>query len=146
MKNRKKLPKSVYVIMMDEKPIYVGSTTQKIEYRLAVHKCVHPYISQHRDEVSIFEIDVIKSLDELWKENYWIDYYVSLGFNLLNKQKALWLEYEKSGDAIGFNYNKEYATEYYRMWREKNKLKWRNYMKEYKRKESNEIKDIKKLL
>lgn len=81
-----------------EKIRYVGTTTKKIEERFSQHKycAIHPEkrgLPVHKWMYSIYKNGGkigIKKIDEcnedLWedREKYWINYYKTIGFNLMN--------------------------------------------------------------
>lgn len=139
MKRNQLFPKIVYVIILDEKPIYVGSTFCTLKKRIAEHRCsrTYPILRERREDIEIFEIDTITCSYELWKENYWVQYYRSLGYNIINKATPLFLDYISTGKQTKKTYNKEYATEYYRQWRERNHEKYTEYQRNYKRAHKN---------
>lgn len=126
-----KYPRNVYRIILDGKTIYVGSTASfynkkgsymlnKIEYRLDVHKHskIHSILVERKDDLIVDFIDYIRDSKDLDKEQKWIEFYEKEG-NLLNKEKALFLEW---GGKYG-TYNKDYTREYYREYRKNNKEK-----------------------
>ena len=139
MKRNELFPKSVYVIILDEKPIYVGSTISTLKKRIAEHRCsrTYPLLRERREDIEIYEIDKITCSYDLWKENYWIQYYRAEGYDLINKDTPLFLDYTSTGKQTKKTYNKQYNTEYYRGWRERNREKYREYMREYKRSHKN---------
>lgn len=147
MKKTNKFPRTVYLIKLNfDTPIYVGSTSIGKEKRLAQLKCKGALTPFKNQILTVEEIDTISSVEDLYKEYYWICYYRFLNPDLVNKNKALWLDYEgqmTSKEYFNIQYknyrknNKEYVREYcrefYNKKRKENPEKYREYMREYMR-------------
>lgn len=148
MKLNAKFPRKVYRLILSGETVYVGSiSTKSLKQRLGTHKMgyTHPILRERKDDLSIEQIDIIETEQELYKEQYWIDYYRNQGCKLLNKVSQLFISQSKE-------YNNQHQKEYskknpdkikeaQKKWRDNNKEKikeWRcrdkEKIKEYRRK------------
>jgi len=100
---------------------YVGSTIQKLEYRLTRHKLNKKYTERRQcsssklnlDKCEIYSLEVCNELDRKERERYWINKIDCVNERKLNFHREEW---EK-------NYNKQ--------WRDNHKKHLNEYQKEY---------------
>jgi hypothetical protein len=124
-------PRVVYHIILDNTPIYVGSTSGSLSHRLCNHKNspYHSLLRDRRDDLSMEVIDNINTPEELYKEGYHINRLRNEGVELLNVQNPEWRDYSGKYET----YNQTYTREFYQTWRIVNKEKYNEYQKEYMR-------------
>jgi hypothetical protein len=124
----KKVEKNIYKLIYNNTVIYVGITKNTLEKRKS---CGYTYIPKNIVKAS--KIELIERTNDWSKENYWIEYYKSLGYNLYNKRKGLGgynnNNYQKENFRQGKCYYDKYFKEYWAKYRQKES--WKKYMADY---------------
>jgi hypothetical protein len=83
-KKKDKYPKYLYVIYDESKPIYVGVTALLVEVRFS-STYRSEYIMKNKKRLTYRVVDLIKSKEELIKEQELILHFISKGHKLENK-------------------------------------------------------------
>ena len=113
----------IYKLILDEQVVYVGYTTNTLNYRKSNGYSNNPY----NDILKKSSIHLIEETDDKLRERYWIKYYRDIGIELLNI---------RGGN--GFN-QKEYSIEYNKKYRIENKEYIKEYNKSYEKSEKRKI-------
>jgi len=112
----------IYKLIYEDKVVYVGQTTQKLSRRK------HGDYGKNDEFFKLCDIELIEETNDISREIYWIEYYISIGQPLLNK---------RNGDNInGYKIThkdkiKEYLKEYMKKYRVLNKDKMLEYDRKY---------------
>jgi len=130
----------VYMLAF-ENLYYIGSTIQKLNERLSIHKCDYKKWLNKTTKKYCYAYDIIKNdnyeviiIEEVKnetkeecreREQNWIDFYGKK--NLINKYNANGYDKDKHK-----NYNKEYLKEYRKINKEKTKQYNKDYYKQNK--------------
>ena len=111
--------------------IYIGSTTQSLSQRKAIHlsdkynTCSSREILQYEDaRIILIEKYSCNDNEELkQREQYFMDKFRAEGFKLVNKQRAFGLDLQRRKNTIKewSEKNKEKMNENHKKWREENK-------------------------
>lgn len=131
----------IYKLIFKGEVVYIGQTKLTLKKRKG---------SGYKKNVPFYKncaIELIEETDDISRERFWIDYYLSIGAPLLNIKLGNGFDYslynknyyEKNKESIS-NYQKKYSKDYYK----KNKDKLDNYTKEYKEKNKERISDYQK--
>jgi hypothetical protein len=133
----------IYKLVFNDLVVYVGKTELELERRkqLGYGKNVQFYKE--------CEIELIEETDDVSRERFWIEYYLSIGCPLLNILKGDGLdrkeyskEYYEDNKDYFIEYHKNYGKKYYeenrdsilkrtKEYKELNKEKIKEYSKEY---------------
>jgi glutamyl-tRNA reductase len=118
---------------------YVGSTRQKLKYRLNNHrrhkKINHGCSSEklNLENCSITELEKCNEENRMEREKYWINKLNTVNERKLNFDKKQYQkEYHKEYDKEYHENNKEKRKQQMKIWHEKNKEKRKQYQKEYR--------------
>jgi hypothetical protein len=118
-KENKMMKYKIYKIINDERVIYVGITTMSLKERKWKG---YTFNKELNDVYKKSHFELIEETNDKGRENYWIDFYLRQGLNLLNKKrgntnltdleiKILWynknLTSKKESDRIRYEKNKE---------------------------------------
>lgn len=133
---------SIYAIEDINDLIYVGSTKQKLNKRLSMHrsdKRNKKYCSSSKlnlDYCIIYELERCEQKDRKEKEQYWIDKLESINDRKLNVDRKEILLRKKQY----YKNNKEQIDIYQKQYRDKNKDKMKEYKRQYWKLNKEEIK------
>ncbi len=123
----------IYRLLDNELVVYIGRTKNTLSIRK------NGGYGKNTEYFKECKIELIEETDDVSRERYWIEYYISLGIKLLNIKK---------GDGFNqknyYSENKEWFKNYYKKWNENNTEKVKDYYKGYsKDKYFNNINNIK---
>ena len=115
----------IYKRCFEGKVIYIGYTTMSLKRRKSCN-------SYKKDILNKCDIELIEETDDVSRERYWVNYYRSLGHELVNIDEGDGFVKEKhytENRSIYLENNKEYVKnnkekvkEYQKQYREKKKL------------------------
>jgi len=136
----------IYKIINNEMKIYIGSTKRPLNRRFRDHinekdksnnTCCRELINGSEKIILIKQFDFISKKDLLIMERKTIDEYKSKGYNVVNKTNPIVTiqEYKdrRKKTHIEWCKNNEDRKTYTKNFRENNKVKQKQYMKEYHR-------------
>ena len=125
----------VYKLVKEDEVVYVGITIQK--YLSSRKAKGYKHIPFYKE----CSIELIEETEDISREDYWITYYRSIGFNLLNIKRGLKIltKNELRLEQLGYNKkwrdaNKEYIKNYANIYKIENEEKLKEYKKEYNKK------------